>query len=226
MVCGLPDSGYVAKIALDHLVDVLKAKKLADIYSPRLPPQVLIKEDGLAELIGHHLYAAENEKALLYTGDSQPVDPRGAYELSELVVQLAQKYGVRQILIFAAMIRGVIVKEPSVFASATDPKLLEEYLGYGAKKTNVGAITWMHGLLLGEAAKRGVDAVCLSSETQGELPDSKAAEALLRIIEQKLRTKVDMSKLHEKSKEIEELVRGLAEQKEEARERKEPTYIG
>lgn len=225
-MCGLPDSGYVAKIAIDHLIEVFKAKKLADIYSPRLPPQVLIKEDGLAELIGHHLYSAEKEKLLLYTGDSQPVDPRGAYELSELVVQLAKRYGVGQVIILAAMIRGVIVQDPSVFASATDPKILNEFQEYGVKKTNVGAITWMHGLILGESAKRGLNAICLSSETQGELPDSKAAEALLRILEKKLNIKVDMSKLHEKGREIEELVRGLGEQKEEAREKREPTYIG
>src|SRR2546428_9208654 len=72
MVCGLPDSGLVAKIAVDYLIDQLKPKPIAEIYSPHLPPQVLIRENGVVEPMSHRLYYAPSEKLLIYTGDSQP----------------------------------------------------------------------------------------------------------------------------------------------------------
>src|SRR5438093_7596035 len=105
MVCGLPDSGLVAKIAVDYLIDQLKPKPIAEIYSPQLPPQVLIRENGVVEPMSHRLYYAPSEKLLIYTGDSQPVDPRGAYSLSVLVVDLAATNSDGQLLILGAVVK-------------------------------------------------------------------------------------------------------------------------
>ncbi len=229
MICGLPDSGLVAKIAIDHLIDKLKPKPVAEIYSPHLPPQVLIRENGLVEPMSHRLYYAPPEKLLIYTGDSQPVDPKGAYSLSELVVSLAKKYSVTELIILAAMIKGAPVEQPRVFVSATDDKLADEYVALGAKKTQMGAITWMHGLILGEALKRGIKAVCLSSETQGELPDPLAAELALKTVEKRLNLKVGAGKLRQMKRNLRELPMvafpsGQETQREE--KKREPTYIG
>jgi len=229
MICGLPDSGLVAKIAIDHLIDQLKPKLVAEIHSPHLPPQVVIRENGLVEPMSHRLYYSPSEKLLIYTGDSQPVDSKGAYSLSELVVSLAAKYSVTELVILAAMIKGAPVEQPQVFVSATDEKLGDEYAALGAKKTKMGAITWMHGLILGEALKRGIKAVCLSSETQGELPDPLAAELALKTVGKRLKLEVALGKLHQMRGKLRELPKGTISlgQEIQAEERKrEPTYIG
>src|SRR5260370_42296688 len=49
LVAGLPDSGRVAKIVLDHLVKSLKASRLGHLYSDYLPPRLLIDEVGTIE---------------------------------------------------------------------------------------------------------------------------------------------------------------------------------
>ena len=49
LVCGLPGSGYVGKLAADHLVSTLKLRKVAEYTSSTFPPQVSVKEDGTAE---------------------------------------------------------------------------------------------------------------------------------------------------------------------------------
>jgi Uncharacterized protein (ATP-grasp superfamily) len=46
MIVGLPGVGHVGKIVVDHLVEELKAEKVADIYSKHFPPQVIVNENS------------------------------------------------------------------------------------------------------------------------------------------------------------------------------------
>ena len=56
MVCGLPDSGNVAKLVIEELVKQLKAEKFAEIYSSSLPPRVRIREDGTVDVMKHSMF--------------------------------------------------------------------------------------------------------------------------------------------------------------------------
>jgi len=40
LIEGLPGIGNVGKLAVEHLIDTIKAKKFAEIYSKDFPPQV------------------------------------------------------------------------------------------------------------------------------------------------------------------------------------------
>ncbi|MDW0211242.1 MAG: PAC2 family protein, partial [Nitrososphaeraceae archaeon] len=51
LICGFPGSGYVGKIAVDHVISELQSEHLADIYSSSFPPQVMIKNSGTVELM-------------------------------------------------------------------------------------------------------------------------------------------------------------------------------
>ena len=53
---GLPGVGNVGKLAAMHLIDKLKAKKCMEIYSSHFPPQVLIDDDGIVNLVNNELY--------------------------------------------------------------------------------------------------------------------------------------------------------------------------
>src|SRR5213080_815981 len=59
LICGFPGSGYVGKLAVDHLIHELDAKHLADIYSTSFPPQVVIRADGIAELMKNSIFYSE-----------------------------------------------------------------------------------------------------------------------------------------------------------------------
>ena len=80
LICGFPGSGYVGKLAVDHLKDELSAKHLVDIYSNTFPPQVLIKPDGTVDLIRNAIFYYESPispslNMMFLTGDSQPSNP-------------------------------------------------------------------------------------------------------------------------------------------------------
>ena len=48
---GLPGVGNVGKLAAMHLIEELKAKKCTEIYSSNFPPQVLIDNGGIVNLV-------------------------------------------------------------------------------------------------------------------------------------------------------------------------------
>ncbi len=51
LVCGLPGIAYIGKLSVDYLVQQLKAEQVGEIYSKYFPPYVIIKEDGLVDLL-------------------------------------------------------------------------------------------------------------------------------------------------------------------------------
>src|SRR6266496_6537545 len=113
LIAGLPDSGRVAKIVLDHPIKNLNAVPLASLHSDYLPPRVLLKSDGTPELMKHEFYYWINtdqasHDLVLYTGDAQPILPEGAFRLSDAVVNLAQQLGVETLVTVGAVITGTI----------------------------------------------------------------------------------------------------------------------
>src|SRR5207247_9177189 len=77
LICGLPGSGYVGKLAVDHLVEELKGTPFASMFSSSFPPQVLIHSNGTAILMKNLLYYCKvncNDLILL-RGVAQPVIP-------------------------------------------------------------------------------------------------------------------------------------------------------
>src|SRR5215204_800491 len=114
MICGFPGSGFVGKLAIDHLIQELRAKHLADIYSTSFPPQILVRHDGTSDLIKNSIFYFQDSgpdptSLLLLTGDSQPANPDSEYLLAEEILDLASKFDPRQVFTLAAYITGVFI---------------------------------------------------------------------------------------------------------------------
>jgi uncharacterized protein (TIGR00162 family) len=227
MVCGLPDSGNVAKLVIDQLVKQLKAKRFAEIYSHSLPPRVLIRQDGTVEPMKHSMYyCVSNNGArdlILYTGDLQPSNPEAAYALAEKALEIGQSLGAGLVFTVGAYVTGEFPKEPKVFGTATDKELLEEFEGIGVTRISEGNITWMNGLLMGLSRLRNLKAIFLSGETSGYIVDAKAARAVLRVLGRKLEIPIDMSELEPQAAKSEALVKSMKEIQDKANE---TGYIG
>lgn len=217
MVCGLPDSGSVAKLIIEELVKQLQAEKFAEIYSSSLPPKVRIKEDGTADLMKHSMYywkGNDEKDILIYTGDAQPSNPEAAYALAEKALEIGQSLGTETVLTVGAYITGEFSGEPKVFGTGTGKDLLKEFQALGVSPISEGSITWMNGLLVGLAKLRGMKAVFLSGETSGYIIDAKAARAVLRVLSKKLNIPIDLTTLDLMAKESEQLLKSAKATKE------------
>jgi len=216
----------------------LKAKKIAELYSPHFAYYVLVDKKGAVRLLRAELHYWKNEQGendlILLTGDSQPQTIEGQYEVADAILDFAQKNNVSLILTIGGY-RTNAKDQPQVLASATRQELLVKALKAGAKNSPSGSpIVGTAGLLIGLAKFRKLDAVCLLVETPGYLPDPKAAKSVLNVILEMLGFDVDLSGLDKdiyKSKQIEERMKRIEEQRRisEKRRRKideeKVTYI-
>ncbi len=215
LIAGLPDSGRVAKIVLDHLIKTLKALPMGHLYSDYLPPRLLLNPDGTMDMMKHEFYYWVNNEAdrdlVLYTGDAQPILPEGAFRLSEAVVNLAEKLGVGTVITVGAFLTGKIAEHPKVYGAASEAALVKELKDLDVKIIDSGAVTWMNGLIPGLAKVRKLKSLFLSGETSGFMVDPRAAMIILRVLTRKLGLQIDMRELEAQAADIETALKTVGE---------------
>jgi hypothetical protein len=220
---------------VEHLIETIKAKKFAELYSKDFPPQVFINADGTIKLVNNEFYYRTAKKRnqhdiILLTGDYQGLSSKGQYELVEAILDLAEEFGVKQMYTLGGYGLGHDIREPKVLFATTDKHLVKPTKKYGAvfkKNEPGGGIIGASGLLLGLGKLRGIQGTCFMGETPGYLVDPKSAKAVLKILTKITNIKVDFSRLEEKAREIEQIAQQLSEMETKARERPdELEYIG
>ena len=208
---GLPGIGNVGKVAVDFIIDELKAKKLYEISSYTFPHSVFVNEDNLVELPTIEIfYKKFNSKhdLLLLAGDVQPIDEVSSYEFSEKMLDLVQQFKGKKIITLGGIGLAEIPKKPKVYCTGNSKKIIKEYQSrivcnelYGV----VGPIVGVSGLLIGLAGKRKIDAISLLAETYGHpmFLGVKGAKAIVKILDKKLGLKLNVGKLDKEIKEVE-----------------------
>ncbi|WP_182134594.1 proteasome assembly chaperone family protein [Nitrosopumilus sp. b1] len=214
LICGLPGSGYVGKLAVDYLIDKLQAKQFANIYSSSFPPQVSIREDGTLDLVKNTLYSAKiNSQELIFlTGDAQPVSAQGEYALTDEIINLCKKLNVKKIFTLAAYITGKFSKSPKVYGTSTSSDIIKQFSEYDVSTMNRGNITGMNGVIIGIAKRSSIPGICLLGETSGYVIDANASKAVLESLSKILNITIDMSELEQRAKDTEEIIKTLQAQ--------------
>lgn len=235
LIEGLPGIGNVGKLAVEHLIDHIKAVKFAEIYSKDFPPQVFINTDGTIELVNNEFYYWKAKKKnqrdlILLTGDYQGLSSQGQYELVETILNIAEELGVKEIFTLGGYGLGQEVNKPQVLCATTDKHLVKTMKKYGAvfkKNEPGGGIVGASGLLLGLGKLRGFEGTCLMGETPGYLVDPKSAKAVLNILKKITNVDVNLSELEKKAKEIEYIAHQLKEMETLSKEKSDDLkYIG
>ena len=160
---GLPGVGNVGKLAAMHLIEELKAKKCMEIYSSHFPPQVLIDEDGIVNLVNNELYyynGKGKERDLLFlVGEYQGMDSSGQYDLCQKLIDLVKEMGVTTIYTLGGYGLGKLVPEPRVLGAATSVDIVKSFKKAGVEFIDgePGAgIVGASGLLLGLGKLQGI----------------------------------------------------------------------
>lgn len=245
---GLPGMGNVGKIAVDFLIEELKAEKLYSFFSHRFPNSVFVNEKNLVEMPKIELYYKKYSKKsrkrdlLLLTGDIQPLDEESCYAFCDEILRIAKRYQCTEIITTGGIGLQQVPDKPKVFCTSNDTKLLLEYVKKGMLVEKdifgvVGPIVGVSGILLGLGEKRKVKGVSLLAETFGNplYLGIKGAKEILRVLEKKFKLGVDINKMSKNIAEVEnELIRSTQEwiseiQSQQAgakAKKKEVHYIG
>ena len=217
LICGFPGSGYVGKLAVDHLIYELDAIHLADIYSTAFPAQLLIKSDGTADLLKNYLFYSNAPNSmgvglLLISGDSQPITPDSEYLLAEEILDIASRFNISHVFTLAAYITGSFVTDPRIFGTAGDLEAVKSLTEQNVHTMDGGSITGMNGILVGIAKRRGMKGACLLAETSGFVIDAKASKSILKTLMSILHLKVDMTNIDKRAKDTEVLIKTIEQE--------------
>ena len=223
LVVGLPGVGNVGKLAVEHIIYELKAKKFASLYSRNFPPQVFVNEDGTARLVSNDFYYVKNKKQnkniILLTGDYQGLTPEGQYDLAGATLDLVAKHGVKRVFTLGGYSTGRKTNSPRVFGAATDKKLVAELKKFGITfkpGEPGGGIIGASGLLIGLGKLRGIEGACLMGETSGYLVDPKSSRSVLEILRDILGIKIDVDELDVRAKQMDKIMAQIEKMSKQA----------
>jgi hypothetical protein len=151
---------------------------------------------------------------LLFVADHQP-HPSRALELARLVMQAADRFGVRRVYTSAALMCSMShMERPRVWGIATHREILREMETLEVRLLPQGHVSGLNGLLLGVGKRMGFEGACLL----GELPyytigmdNPKTSLAILENFSRWWGIRLDTSELREaglkKEIEIEQFIR-------------------
>jgi uncharacterized protein (TIGR00162 family) len=216
VISGLPGSGLVGKVAIDHLIHELSAKHFAEVYCDGMSPQIFIESNGTASLNRNDFFYSISKKSVggrdlvMYTGDSQPATAEAEYELSASIASYVRtNFRAKEIITLGAYVTGNFTETPKVYGSATDLGYARRLADLGVTLMAEGAITGMNGLLLGVAKIQGMRGCSLLGETSGYAADPKASKSVLIELAKLLNFEIDMKALDDRAKEAQSVLRSV-----------------
>lgn len=211
LIEGLPGIGNVGKVAIDFIIEELKAKKIAEFRSRNIPHTVFVNEHNLVELPAIELYYKKLDKIdlLLIAGDVQPNDEASCYEFCDTVLDTAQEYNCKEIVTLGGIALKQEPKTPQVYITGNQKGIVANY-SKGTKANTklygkVGPIIGVSGVLLGLAKRRNINAVSLLAETYGHplYLGIGGAKEILKILKRKLHTDINIKLLEQELADIE-----------------------
>ena len=243
LIEGLPGIGNVGKVAVDFIIEELKAKKIYEFFSYSFPHTVFVNEENLVELPTIEMYYAKNHKyqLLLLAGDIQPTDEVSSYEFSDVILNIAEKFNAKNIITLGGIGLPAIPEKPRVYCTGNTKAVVRKYKK-GTKLNDklfgvVGPIIGVSGLLVGLAEKRNIDAISLLAETYGHpmYLGVKGARELVEVLNNKLELGIDIKKMdkeisklesdmNKKAKRLKEITRQQA--MSQSKQPQEQSYIG
>lgn len=236
LIEGLPGMGYVGKLAAEHLVEELNARKFAELHSSYFPHHVHTEPGGILRLVRNEFYytSVDGRDIIILVGDAQATSPEGHYEVTNKVLDLAEELKVSQIFTLGGYATGRYSRtKPKVIGAVNHDEFIKIFQKHGVKiERNAGPIIGISGLLLGLGKLRGIKGACLLGETHGMLVDHRSAQSVLETLASILGIKVDMSRLEQRAKKTEHLIsriqkeQRLREQRVKHLEEEEVSYIG
>ena len=214
LIEGLPGIGNVGKIAMDFLVEQLKAEKLYSFFSYRFPHSVFVNEKNLIDLpkidIYYKSFNGKKKDLLILVGDIQPIDEESCYTFCDEILKIVKHYKCSEIITTGGIGLQHLPDHPKVYCTSNSQSLLKEYLKKEMLTEKdifgiVGPIVGVSGVLLGLGRRRGVKGVALLAETFGHpmYLGVKGAKEILKVIQKRFDYPINLDKISKEMIEIE-----------------------
>lgn len=230
MVTGLPGIGLVGQVAAKYIIKKLKGEKIAEVYSPHFPHQVLMGRKGGLRLLKNTIYRVRGRKGdiLIAIGDVQAISSVGQYEVADKILEYAQGKGVKLIITIGGYSTGKVESERRVFGSANNKRLKKEFEKKGVIFGETrGSIVGVAGLLPGLAKFRKMDGICIMGETHGSYVDHTSAKNVVKKLAELLDFEINLEELEKEAAGREKVIKKIEKEVEQqmAGAKSDTTYI-
>ncbi len=229
LIAAWPGIRNAGLIAVDTLRRTVHAEQFAEIepWDFFYPHRVSITDGELKNLefpSSKFYFRKINTKDLIFfIGEEQPGETRKDYEMANLVIDVALRFGCRKIYTAAAAVAPVHhTLRSRVWAVPNKKELIEEVKKHGnitlmseiEGGSGQGNISGLNGLLLGVARGKGLDGVSLLGEipvyvAQLPTPYPKASKSILEVLSGNLGLTIDLTELDGLAREVEDSIEKL-----------------
>lgn len=209
LIAGLPGVGNVAKLAVDFLIDDLKAKKVYEFYSPKNHNCVFINEENLIEMPFISIYhkGLKNKDLFFLTGDIQPLDGNSCYDFCESILDFCKKHNCKEVITLGGVGLKDIPKSPNLYFTGNNKEIIKKYNTSKKLNTLSGPIIGISGLLIGMARDQKIPGVTILAETssQQNYVGTVGAREILFALDKKLNLELNLKRMKKEMEEIEEI---------------------
>ncbi len=213
---GFPGFGLVGTIATEFLIDHLKTTMVGEFSYDELPATTAIHDGKVVRPMAIH-YDSKHNLIIFHT----ILSVKGMeWKVADEVAALAKKVGAKEII----SLEGV---------NATIPGPETQVFSYGnADFERLGAQGMKESIIMGVTAAlllKSGKVSCLFAETHSNLPDSKAAAAIISVLDKHLGLGVDAGPLLKQAEAFEQKLKGIIQQTEKTNteaEKKNLSYLG
>lgn len=210
LIVGLPGIGNVGKIVAAHLKKEFAAKRIATLYSPHLPNQVLMTKKGTIRLMSNKFYLIKPKNSkndiIILTGDFQPMSPEGQYDINERIAEFfVNELGGKFIYTVGGYVSNTgDIKKPRVFGNVTNISLIKELKEKGVVFGESKGFIWgAAGMIPVFGKKYGIPGACLMGEAFVDY-DASAAKSVINVLSEVLNLKI-------KTDELDVIIKKVAE---------------
>lgn len=208
LIGGLPGIGNVGKLAVDFLIDDLKADKVCEIFSPTTHNCVFVNDENLIELPIISIYhkKVKNKDIFFLAGDIQPIDGASCHTFCNEIINFCAINKCKEIITLGGVGIKEIPKKPKVYFTGNNKAVLNKYNNSKILNQLSGQIIGVSGLLVGLANNKKIRGVSILAETfaQPNYIGVKGAKEILNILDNKLRLGLNKERMKKELKELEQ----------------------
>ncbi|RLF87764.1 proteasome assembly chaperone family protein [Thermococci archaeon] len=219
LIEGYPGIGLVGHIAANFLAKELEMEMIGYVESPFIPPMTLILEGKPNPPL--RFYGKDN--IIIAVADIY-LPPTLINEIAREMTNYLKSVNASKVVSLGGMGIGMFKEKFEVWGVGGTEEENKELENLGVKILKFGSISGMSGKLLWEASRAGLKSYVLLGETFGDRPDPRAAANVVEVLKKMLNIEVSTEPLIKEAEMIEEQLRRMHEQMEEARKKVEKQY--
>jgi uncharacterized protein len=219
---GFPGFGLIGTIAIEFLMEHLDTEKIGLVEMDEVPAMIAIHQNKVIEPISFHY----NKKHNIVLVHAINVGKDMGWKVASVIQNLAKQLTAKQIVSLEG-VGSPSAEGGRVFYYATDNDKVSKKLDASARPLMEGIIVGVTGALL--ARKATTPIVALFAEAKSNLPDSKAAAEIIKVLDIYAGLRVDTAPLMKQAAMFEKKLKGIVtktKNAEQIRDDKKLSYVG